>query len=256
MLKVYFFDVGQGDAIFIEAPNGNQVLIDGGPDNAVLEKLGEVMPFYDNDLDLVVMTHSDADHAAGLIDVLSRYNVGNIIYSNIMRNSALYNAWQKTVAEEGANIVDPVAGKEIDLGNGATLTVLHPAESLVGRVMNKVNNDSIVLTIKYGETDILLTGDIEARAERQIILSGADIDADIMKVAHHGSKTSTIEEFLYDVSPQVAVIQVGAKNRYGHPTQEVLSRLENFGIKYYRNDVDGDIKLISDGNSYQLLTTK
>lgn len=251
-MKIYFFDISQGDSIFIEAPNGNQVLIDGGPDNAVLEKLGEAMPFYDRDIDLVVMTHSDADHITGLIEVLERYEVENIIYSNIIRNSAPYNAWQEAIVEEGANVIDPVAGEVVDLGNGVTLTILHPAESLAGRVMNKVNNDSVVLMIKYGETEILLTGDIEAKAERQIILNGAELNADILKIAHHGSRTSTIEEFLHEVLPQVAVIQVGVKNRYGHPTKEVLNRLENFGVKLYRTDVDGDIKLVSDGTNFAI----
>ena len=256
LLKIYFFDVGQGDAIFIEAPNGNQVLVDGGPDNAVVQKLGETMPFYDKDIDMVVLTHSDADHITGLIEVLERYDVEKIAYSNIIRRSALYNAWQEAVAEEGADIIDPVAGKIIDLGNGATLTILHPTESLIGKVLEKTNNYSVVLMLKYGESEILLTGDIEAKAERQIILSGANLDADILKVAHHGSKTSTIEEFLYEVSPQVAVIQVGAKNRYGHPTQEVLNRLENFGMKLYRTDVDGGVKVVSDGVNYLVNTVK
>jgi len=252
LLKVYFFNVGQGDAIWIEAPNGNQVLIDGGPDNAVLQRLGETMPFYDKNIDMVVATHSDADHITGLIGVLDRYEVENIVYSNIVRKSSLYDAWQEAVEKEGANIIDPVAGKVIDLGNKVTLTILHPAESLDGVAKEKVNNDSVVLTLKYGETQILLTGDIEAKAERQIILSGADIDADILKVAHHGSKTSTLDEFLYEVSPKVAVIQVGANNRYGHPTQEVLSRLENFGVKLYRTDIDGNIKVTSDGKNYKI----
>lgn len=256
LLKIYFFDVGQGDAIFIEAPNGNQVLIDGGPDSKVVQKLGETMPFYDKDIDLVVLTHSDADHVTGLIEALERYEIENIIYSNIVRKSALYDAWQKAVTKEGANVVDPVAGKVIDIGNEATLMILHPPESLNGQVKEKVNNDSVVLILKYGETEVLLTGDIEARAERQIILSGTDINADILKVAHHGSKTSTTQEFLYEVSPDVAVIQVGAKNRYGHPTQEVLSRLENFGVKLYRTDVDGDVKVVSDGINYQIITSR
>ena len=120
----------------------------------------------------------------------------------------------------------------------------------------KTNNESVVLMLKYGETEVLLTGDIEAKTERKIILGGADIDADILKVAHHGSKTSTLAEFLYEVSPQVAVIQVGTKNRYGHPTQEVLSRLENFGVKLYRTDVDGGVKVISDGVNYLINTVK
>ncbi|HXK40487.1 MAG TPA: ComEC/Rec2 family competence protein [Candidatus Paceibacterota bacterium] len=266
LLKVYFFDVGQGDAIWIEAPNGNQVLIDGGPDNSVIQKLGEVMPFYDKDIDIVVSTHSDADHITGLIDVLERLEIRNIVYSNIIRSSSLYDAWREAVDEEGANVVEPVAGKVIDLGSGVTLTIVHPAESLAGRIMparggsasggEKTNNESVVLMLKYGETEVLLTGDIEAKAERQIILSGANLDADILKVAHHGSKTSTLAEFLYEVSPQVAVIQVGTKNRYGHPTQEVLSRLENFGVKLYRTDVDGGVKVISDGVNYLINTVK
>ena len=256
LLKIYFFDVGQGDAIFIETPSGNQVLVDGGPDKLVVQRLGETMPFYDKDIDLIVSTHSDADHIAGLVEVLNRYEVENLIYSNIIRESALYDAWQEAVIREGANTIDPVADKIIDLGNGVTLTILNPSKSLAGKIMKKVNNDSVVLMLKYGETDVLITGDIEAKAERQIILSGADLEADILKVAHHGSKTSTTTEFLYEVSPQVAVIQVGAKNRYGHPTQEVLKRLEDYGIKYYRNDLDGTVKIVSDGNNYQMMIIK
>ena len=252
LLKVYFLDVGQGDAIFIETPSGNQVLIDGGPDSKVIQELAKVMPFYDREIDMVLMTHSDADHVAGLVEVLVRYDVKNVVYSDIIRKSSLYKEWQETVAKEDANIIDPVAGKTIDLGNEVILTILNPMESLAGKAIEKTNNDSIALIFKYGEIEVLLTGDIEAKAERQILLSGADIDADILKIAHHGSKTSTTPEFLSEVSPEIAFIQVG-KNRYGHPTQDVLKRLENFGIKYYRTDLDGTVKIISDGESYQVI---
>lgn len=252
LFKIYFFDIGQGDSIFIETPNGNQVLIDGGPDNSVLQKLGEVMPFYDHDIDLVILTHSDADHVAGLIEVLKRYGVKNMIYSDIVRDTALYDAWRESVAFEEASIVDPVAGKVIDLGSGATITILHPSGSLVGQAMKKVNNNSVVAMLDYGETEVLLTGDIEKQAERSILLSGISVDADILKIAHHGSKTSSIPEFLTAVSPEVAIIQVGAKNRYGHPTPEVLKRLDDFGIKYYRNDTDGNIKVTSDGKNFKV----
>ena len=251
-MKIYFFDVGQGDAIFIETPSGNQVLIDGGPDSKVIQELAKVMPFYDREIDMVLMTHSDADHVAGLVEVLVRYDVKNVVYSDIIRKSSLYKEWQETVAKEDANIIDPVAGKTIDLGNEVILTILNPMESLAGKAIEKTNNDSIALIFKYGEIEVLLTGDIEAKAERQILLSGADIDADILKIAHHGSKTSTTPEFLSEVSPEIAFIQVG-KNRYGHPTQDVLKRLENFGIKYYRTDLDGTVKIISDGESYQVI---
>ncbi|MBI2064125.1 MAG: MBL fold metallo-hydrolase, partial [Candidatus Yanofskybacteria bacterium] len=252
LLKIYFLDVGQGDSIFIEAPNGNQVLVDGGPDNSVLSELGKVMSFYDRDIDIVILTHSDADHITGLIEILDRYDVKNVVYSDIIRKSALYNAWQDVVAEEGANIIDPIAGKTINLGNDIILTIIYPGESLAGKTMEKTNNNSVITMLKYGETEVLLTGDIEKQTERSVVLNGMSVDADILKVAHHGSKTSTIEEFLTAVSPEVAIIQVG-KNRYGHPTREVLDRLEKSGIKYYRNDLDGTIKIVSDGENYQVI---
>ncbi len=252
LLKIYFLDVGQGDSIFIEAPNGNQVLVDGGPDNSVLSELGKVMSFYDRDIDIVILTHSDADHITGLIEILDRYDVKNVVYSDIIRKSALYNAWQDVVAEEGANIIDPIAGKTINLGNDIILTIIYPGESLAGKTMEKTNNNSVITMLKYGETEVLLTGDIEKQTERSVVLNGMSVDTDILKVAHHGSKTSTIEEFLTAVSPEVAIIQVG-KNRYGHPTREVLDRLEKSGIKYYRNDLDGTIKIVSDGENYQVI---
>ena len=226
--------------------------MDGGPDNRVIQKLGETMRFYDKDIDLIVLTHSDADHVTGLIEVLNRYEVKNIVYSNIVRNTALYNAWQKAVVHEEANVIDPVAGKLIDLGEEVTLTILYPTESLVGGSVKDPNNNSVVLMLKYGETEILLAGDIEVGTERRLILNGSDLNADILKVAHHGSKTSTVEGFLYEVSPQVAVIQVGEKNRYKHPSLEVLNQLENFGIKYYRTDIDGDIEVTSDGKNHKI----
>lgn len=256
LLKVYFFDVSQGDSIFIETPNGNQVLIDGGPDNKVLQKLGEVMPFYDRSIDMIVLTHPHADHVAGLINVLERYDVKNVVEARENYNSSEFKAWREAVQKENSGNIEAIAGKEIDLGNGVTLTALHPFESVAGTTTSKPHDDVAVAMLRYGEFEVLLTGDMEAKIERRLILNGYNLDADILKVGHHGSKTSTSEEFLYEVSPQAAVIQVGAKNRYGHPTQVVLSRLENFGIKYYRNDVNGDIKVVTDGVNYQINTVK
>lgn len=255
-LKVYFFDIGQGDAIFVEAPNGNQVLIDGGPDNAVLQKLGEVVPFYDKNIDLVVLSHPHLDHYGGLIEVLNRYDVSNTMEAKekIVEKglSTGFSVWQEAVKKEGANEIEILAGKEIDLGNEVKLRIIYPLESFEGKSVSNPNNSSVVLMLDYKETEILLVGDIEKQAERNIILSGADLDADILKIAHHGSKTSSIGEFLSEVSPQIAIIQVGAKNRYGHPSPEVLKRLDDYGIKYYRNDIDGDVKVVSDGTDFAI----
>lgn len=255
LLKVYFFDVGQGDSAFIETPSGHQILIDGGPGNRVLSKLGEVMPFYDKDIDIVIMTHPDADHATGLVEVLGRYDVKNIVYSDIINDKDLYKAWEDAVALEGAKVIDPFAGRTIDIGDGANLEFVYPLSSAVGKTIKEgeTNNISAVAMLRYKDLEILLTGDLEIKGERAIMLKGFNIDADVLKVGHHGSKGSTSEEFVSAVSPEVAIIQVGAKNRYGHPTEEVLERLNNYGIKYYRNDIDGDVKLVSDGSLFKIL---
>lgn len=248
--------MGQGDAIFIEAPNGNQVLIDGGPDKTILQKLGKVMPFFDKNIDMVILTHSDADHLTGLIEVIERYEVKNVMYSNIIRESSLYHKWQELVIKEKTNLVEPIAGKIINLGNNTLISILNPDKDLSGTILNKTNNESVVMMLYYGNIRILLTGDIELKTERRLILKGVDLDADVIKIAHHGSKTSTSNEFLYEVSPQVAIIQVGAKNRYGHPSVDVLKRLTDYDIKYYRTDINGDIKLASDGVNYLIISEK
>lgn len=253
LLKVYFLDVSQGDAIFIETPSGRQILVDGGPDNKVLSKLGEAMPFYDKDIDVVVASHPHADHIVGLMDVLERYEVKNIIEAKESYNSSEFKAWQDAVVQEGAKNIEAIAGKIINLGDGVTLTVLHPFESVVGDNPKNPHDDGVVMMLEYKDLKVMLTGDMETKVERRLILTGENLDSDVLKVGHHGSKTSTSEEFLSAVSPEVAVIQVGAKNRYGHPSPEVLARLEDFRIKYYRNDLNGTIKIVSDGINYQVL---
>lgn len=254
LLKIHFFDIGQGDSIFVETPSGRQILIDGGPDNKVLNKLGEVMPFYDKDIDMVIVSHPHADHIIGLIDVLERYNVKNIVQAEESYNSSEFRAWEDAVEKENSNNIEAIGGKIIHLGDGVTITILHPLESVIGDNPKNPHDDVVVAMLKYGDLEVMLTGDMEEKIERRLILGGYDLDSDILKAGHHGSKTSSSEAFLSAVSPEVAVIQVGSKNRYGHPSSEVLKRFDDYGIKYYRNDIDGDIKLVSDGTNYQLFT--
>ena len=250
LLKIYFFDIGQGDAIFIETPNGNQVLIDGGPDNKVLQELAQVMPFYDREIDVVVLTHPHADHVAGLIEVLERYEVKNIVQAKEDYNSPVVPVWQDAVKNEKANEIEAIAGKTIELGNDVVLKIIYPKESLEGQTVKNPNNSSVVMMLDYKNTEIFLVGDIEAKAEKELL--NYDIDADILKVGHHGSKTSTTVNFLEKISPQVAFIQVGAKNRYSHPSLEVTQRLEGFGIRYHRTDLDGHMEVITDGETFQV----
>ncbi|MBI2068919.1 MAG: MBL fold metallo-hydrolase [Candidatus Yanofskybacteria bacterium] len=255
LLKIYFFDIGQGDAIFIEAPNGNQVLIDGGPDNRVLSELAKAMPFYDRDIDVVVATHPHADHIFGLIEVLDRFEVANIIEAKDRYVSPVFDQWQEKVGKEGARETEALAGKVVDLGNNVFLRILYPFKSYDGTVLKKPHEANVVVMLEYKELEVLLTGDMEMPVERQLLLDGGDISADVLKVGHHGSKTSSSDSFLSSVNPEIAVIQVG-KNSYGHPTQEVLSRLEKSGRKYYRTNLDGTIKISSDGESFQIITAK
>lgn len=253
LLKVYFLDVGQGDAIFIETPSGRQILIDGGPDNMVLQKLGEVMPFYDHDIDMVIASHPHADHITGLIDVLNRYEVKSVIEAKEVYDSPQYWAWQDVVAVEGALNVDALAGKVIDFGDGVILMLLHPFQSAIGTETKNPHDYMVVAMLEYGSFRILLTGDMEQKVENKLVAIREDLRADILKVGHHGSNTSSSEEFLTEVKPQSAFIEVGVDNQYHLPSSEILQRLDNFGIKYYRTDIDGDIKIISDGDKYQIL---
>lgn len=249
-LHVYFLDIGQGDAIFLKTGSGQQILIDGGPDDTILRRLGEVMPFYDKSIDLVISTHPDADHVAGLVGVLEKYEVDKILETGMACATSICRGWESAKEEEDARVTLAWRGQEIEVENGTSFLVLHPFESQEGKVLTKRNNGGIVLKLLYGSQSVLLTGDIEKQIENKLVLAGLDLDADFLKVAHHGSKTSTTENFLKAVSPLVAFIQVGGKNRYGHPTEEVLSRLENYGIKYYRTDTDGTKELVLDGQNY------
>ncbi len=246
-LMVDFLNVGQGDSIFITTPGNQQILIDGGPDSTVLEKLSKEMPVYDKTIELIVLTHPEKDHLAGLLDVLRRYRVKNILWTGIVKNTAEWQEWDRLIKEEGANIKIAEAGDRVVLQkDNPTIffDILNPGEDLSGREFEDSNDTATVLCLTVGEKKFLFTGDIGFGVENQLIKE--NIVADVLKVAHHGSKYSTSEEFLKQLSPNVAVISVG-QNTYGHPTDELLARLNNFGIDIKRTDRDGDIKIFSNG---------
>jgi competence protein ComEC len=250
-LEVSFFDVGQGDSIFIETPQKHQILIDGGPGyTKVLEGLSSEMPFSDKEIDLIVLSHPESDHMTGLLSVLENYKVDNILWTGVERDGEKFDSWKRMIVEEGANIYYADKGDSIVAGD-VSLGVLFPFESLKNEEVKESNNTSIVVKLSYKNSSFLFPGDISSKTEKLI----NDADADILKIPHHGSKYSTSEELLSKVSPLMAVIQVG-KNSYGHPTEEVLTRLNNSGIKVLRNDTNGDIKIVSDGTNYKIITSK
>ena len=247
-LKVKFFDVGQGDSIFIETMDKKQILIDGGPDLSILEKIGREMPFYDRYIDLVILTHPEYDHINGLIEVVKRYQVGAIITTGVINETEQYKEWLKIIEEKNIPIYLAKVGGEIDFGNNIKMDILYPFENLAGKEVSNTNNSSIVSKLIYIDFKVLFTGDIEKSAENKLVNSGTDLKSDILKIAHHGSKTSTSEEFLKAVNALMAVIEVGKDNQYGHPHQEVLDRLANLEI--FRTAKDGDIEILSNGERF------
>lgn len=251
-LEVIFFDIGQGDAIFIETPQGRQILIDGGQDTGILEKLGDEMPFWDRTIDLVILTHPEHDHYGGLIEVLKNYKVENILWTGVLRNTSEYKEWQKTIKEEeeqGAQIRIARAGQLIHLGNQSNryMEVLYPFEDLEGQEIKNTNNTSIIIRLVFKNNSFLFTGDAYQSVEKKLLENEIDVDSDVLKVGHHGSKTSSSEEFIKQVSPDIAVISAGKDNPYHHPHQETLKTLEKYGIKILRTDLNNDIKLTTNG---------
>jgi len=244
-LKIYFFDVGQGSAIFVAAPNGNQVLIDGGPSDAVLAKLGQALPLFDKKIELLILTHPDADHLSGLIEVLKRYGVGQILETGIVDNTAEYQIWNELIKQKNIPVVFASAGQIVKIVDNLAIKILYPLGKIDGQDFSKnTNSTSIVGKVCYGENTMLFTGDAEEQTEKPLVMLGVDLRADILAVGHHGSKNSTSDKFLSAVAPQLAVIQVGLNNRYGHPASETLARLKN--IQILRTDQAGDVKFECD----------
>lgn len=250
-LEVTFFDVGQGDSIFIETPQRHQILIDGGPNDTIIKKLGKEMPFWDRTLDLIILTHPEHDHLAGLLEVLKQYKVEDILWTGVLRDTVEFQEWQRLIKEEGAQIYIAQAGEKLSFSEKLSfLSILYPFESLDGKKVENSNDTSIIPRLVFGKTSFLFTGDISKFLERQLLSLVKQFNSDVLKVSHHGSKTSSSKEFIEAVSPGVAVISVGRNNSYGHPHPETLTNLA--GVKILRTDSDGDIKIISDGTAYQI----
>jgi competence protein ComEC len=258
-LHVTFLDVGQGDAIFIETPGGAQILVDGGPEGGtLLSELGRQMPFWDRTLDLVVLTHPDADHLTGLIAVLERYGVRAVVAGHAPHQTDLLRTWETALVTAGATPIQGQAGTRLELSDDITLDILHPVpnpgtayedETSAGTT----NDNSVVVRLVYRDVAFLLPGDVEAEVEQQLVRSGAYLHSTVLKVPHHGSKTSSAQAFLEAVRPQVAVISVGADNDFGHPARDVLQRLR--GTPHlYRTDRDGRVTVSSDGHKLWIET--
>ncbi|MFZ5364084.1 MAG: ComEC/Rec2 family competence protein [Patescibacteria group bacterium] len=246
-LEVNFFDVGQGDAILIKTPDHQRILIDGGPSNAVLNKLGENLPFFEKEIDLVILTHPHADHLDGLIEVLKRYKVKKILTTGVVHTTPDYLVWLEEIKNQNIPVEIAIAGKMFDFGGGVEMEIFYPPEDLTGKSAEDLNDTSIVGKLIFGQTSFLFTGDAEKEAEEKMIASGFDLKSDVLKIGHHGSRNATSENFLETVNPKFAVISVGENNSFGHPNPTIINRLERVGVEIFRTDEEGDIKITSDG---------
>lgn len=250
ILSVYFLDVGQGDAIFIESPSKGRVLIDGGRNRQVLSELGGILPFSDRRIDVVVATHPDSDHIGGLPEVVARYDVGVFIEPGVTSGEGLNNELHARLQAKDIEVARARRGMVLNFGDGVKLTILFPNQD----VSWWPNNDaSVVSKLSYGERSFILTGDATARTESIILNLGPEIlDADVLQAGHHGSRTSTSLSFAQAVSPEYAVISAGRGNSYGHPHAEVLSNLATVGAAVLGTYDLGTIKFETDGKTLLL----
>ena len=271
-LHIFFCDVGQGDAIYVRMPSGADLLVDGGPSNAVLSCLGRHMPFYDRMIDVVVMTHPQKDHLFGLIEVVKRYTVKYFVTVPVANPTETYTDLKKALEAKNIFIKYPTTGTHIDFTK-VDLEVIWPESqwlnqtlSLNNAEVNKIregrvlgmstdhdlNIFSLYLHLKYGQFDLLLTGDGDSPVQSLIWQLGFENrlprDLEVLKVPHHGSKTGMTDEFINFTRPKLSVIEVG-KNSYGHPNEEIISKLRHWG-KVMRTDKEGDIEVVSDGKSW------
>jgi len=244
-LTVAFLDVGQGDATFIKTPDGHQMLLDGGPNGSVLRELGQLMPFYDRSIDVVLATHADQDHVGGLVEVLKRFKVDLFIETNTTSTSAVYRELEDLIKEKNIKKEIITSPEILTLGSGTEFKILYPMQDTAGW---DTNDSSIVGQLIYGNNSFLLTGDSPQKIEKYLVGKyGSSLKSDVLKVGHHGSKNSSSDIFIGTVSPAYSIISAGLNNRYGHPHQEIIDILNNFKTNILETFEVGNIIFSADG---------
>ncbi|KKR21272.1 MAG: hypothetical protein UT48_C0010G0020 [Parcubacteria group bacterium GW2011_GWE2_39_37] len=252
-LEIDFLDVGQGDSILIKAPTGQNILIDGGPDNSVLRRLSENLPWWDRQIDLMVLTHPHDDHVGGLIEVLKHYQIKRILYTGVVHSSPSYLAWLEQIKKRNVVLTIIDRPQTIYFSPDCKMVYISPQESLVGKSVTNLNNSSLIAKVEYKKVSALLVGDAEAEIEEGMMARGQDLSAGLIKIGHHGSDTASSEEFIRAVKPSFGVIQVGKDNSFGHPSKRTLKKLERNNVSVFRNDLQGTIRMSSKGDKWQII---
>ncbi len=255
-MSVAFLDVGQGDSILIKAPNGQIMLIDGGRSmnlaNTVI--IPQLNAWGASEVDVMVVTHPDADHIAGLVGVLENFPVKRVALTGDEHPTQIYERLLTNVRDKKISALQVRTGTTIPFDPALKLDVLAPDEEFVNR--ENANDGSIVIKLTYGQTSFLLTGDAEAVENGAMLAHGLDVRATVLKLGHHGSRSSTDEAWLKAVQPQLGIISAGLDNSYGHPHPEVIAALDKLGIQYLRTDEHGTITVTSDGTQLRVTNQK
>ena len=258
-LKVAFADVGQGDMTIITTPSGQIIVVDGGPDpERAIQALDAQTPFWNRTLSLVALTHPHSDHVSGLNEVLRRYRVQRILELRSEYESADYAAWTRQADSEDAQLLRAAPGMRLSFEDGVELRVLAPQDASDNAPPADANDASVVIRVVYGNASFLLTGDVFEEGERWLLRSGQNLAGDVLKVAHHGSDTSSSAPFLSAVSPRAAIISAGRDNRFGHPDAEVIERLEELipPSRIFKTFENGTITFETDGNTLSVKTER
>ncbi len=251
-LTFSMLDVGQGDALFIESPTGVQVLVDVGPPRKIISALSGVMSPFDRSIDAIIITNPDLDHLGGFVDVVKKYKVGKVFEPGTFNESRAYENFKSEIKNKNIENILARQGMRMDLGGGVVIDILFPDRDVS---WFESNDGSVIAKLTYGETSVMLMGDATNNAEEMVLedYNTSQLASDILKVGHHGSRTSSSEEFVKAVAPLYAFISSGKSNSYGHPHEEVLDTFSLLRAKIFRTDTLGTIVVKSDGQDMKFI---
>lgn len=250
-LLVSFINCGQADCIFIKSPKGQQIIIDFG-DNKGLKDLDKRIGWWNKTIDLLIITHPHDDHIAGMVNIIKKYKVKNIMYTGVLASSPIYTELLEIIKQKKIPLLIPQKNQTISLEENCHLNIIYPFDNLQNKEVANLNNSSIVSRLECWGSSFLFTGDAEIEAEDEILKQNINLKSDVLKAGHHGSITSNQEEFLEKIGPKIAIVMVGENNKFNHPSLRTLKRLERIGAQIFRTDLNGTIDILNRGQGLEI----